>query len=614
MQGGGFMWGGAWRRLSPAVLVGLLALSLPPVAAHAVTDVSGEMDSNAPLIIDPSTDPVSPLSTTGPASGTVMVVQRMPVTKIVDEVTLGDLAVGPGCSSGTASAKVEESDSSGGAIAQFYSQGSTAISTTPSKLAWGFSPITMRKGRNYAFRVSVSGCSNMTRTLWPHNEAQVNPGPLACTSGPQGWKRMWHESGQDDAVAGCVDFPAGQRAFKANMPTGWLISDISQTGSNQWDVVTTGGGGTPPCYTPYWPNTYDTYGGTPAFWETSTSFPYHPKYACKWTQWASYDAPANQLPEHGWYYAQPWLAGTAAGARDMYLKLGIANYDALLEAHVPILRYDTDEDFHALSPGAATDFYDASDSPDDPDDANRLLDGNGVFASANPWVAFDQGLDTLTLGYLATSYTGLGPRGGTAADMGDFISERGNSDYANDATYMEALPGYAHRVYGRVAHGNDGKVWLQYWLFYYYDPQSSFGFGVHEGDWEMVQVGLDSSNNPDMAAYAQHGDGERCAWATDVESDDGRPVVYVARGSHAAYFEPGHYDDPQPDDDADGAGIEVGDPALVQVRTDTPSWVAWPGRWGDSGAASPRGPAYQSGGKWSDPTAWADSLSNCDVG
>ena len=175
---------------------------------------------------------------------------------------------------------------------------------------------------------------------------------------------------------------------------------------------------------------------------------------------------------------------------------------------------------------------------------------------------------------------------------------------------MEARPGYPNRIFGRVAHGSDGALWLQYWLYYYFDKQGRFGSGVHEGDWEMVQVRIDAAGNPDLAAYAQHSGGERCVWSQVNKDATGRPIVYVAQSSHAAYFRADSYQDPTPDDDADGEGIDA-TPALEQIRSESPSWVAWPGRWGDSDESSPRGPRWQPGSKWADPSAWAGGLTAC---
>ena len=88
--------------------------------------------------------------------------------------------------------------------------------------------------------------------------------------------------------------------------------------------------------------------------------------------------------------------------------------------------------------------------------------------------------------------------------------------------------------------GDGGRDWLQYWFWLYYNPKNLFGFGKHEGDWEMIQIGLGSDGEPELLAYAQHDSGE-ARKATEgewVERDGGRhPVVYVSPLSHASYFE-----------------------------------------------------------------------------
>lgn len=470
----------------------------------------------------------------------------------------------------------------------------------------------MRKGHGYTFLLERSGCSTFKRTTWAHNEPQINPGPARCAPGPQGWKRMWHEVGVDDVQPGCVDYPAGSRTFEASMPTGWLVSQIAQNGSSLWDVrMTSQSSGDPPpaCVTPNPPNTYDAYGAEPASWRPHPGNPFMADFSCEWSQYA----PFGTEVDDGWYYAQPWLTERMGAPRDMYLQLDTIDYDGLLASRAPIVAYNTNELFRAINPSAATDFYDSSDDPDDPDDANRLVDGDGAFASANPAIAGSQGIDVLDIDYLDDLYVaGVGRRAGTGAQSSDYLSERGSSavGYEQDASAMESLPGYGNRVYGRVVHDSAGKIWLQYWLYYYYDPQENFlGSGEHEGDWESVQVRLDASNNPDTAAYAQHGGGEACAWSA-ITKTDGHPVVYVALDSHASYFRAGDYEDPDPDDSADGAGGTI-QPAVIQVGEEDTGWIRWPGRWGDSGT-SPAGPAFQ-GSKWSDPGTWADGLRPCDV-
>ena len=75
---------------------------------------------------------------------------------------------------------------------------------------------------------------------------------------------------------------------------------------------------------------------------------------------------------------------------------------------------------------------------------------------------------------------------GRTASTSDFL-DAANGFYQQDAQRLRAA-GYGDRVYGRAV-TTGGKTWLQYWLFSYYNPQNVLGFGVHEGDWEFVQIG-----------------------------------------------------------------------------------------------------------------------------
>jgi hypothetical protein len=181
----------------------------------------------------------------------------------------------------------------------------------------------------------------------------------------------------------------------------------------------------------------------------------------------------------------------------------------------------------------------------------------------------------------------------------------------------------APTVYARAARREDGGAWLQYWMFYPAQDQDRglLRTGRHEGDWELVQFRLDRRGRPREAVYAQHSGAERCAWSV-VERKAGRPVVYAARGSHASYLRAGVRDRmwPDPNDEADGRGA-VFRPRIVRVSADAPAWMRWPGRWGGARAgwwvpgeqSSPRGPAFQPDGRWSDPEAWADRARACQA-
>jgi hypothetical protein len=188
-------------------------------------------------------------------------------------------------------------------------------------------------------------------------------------------------------------------------------------------------------------------------------------------------------------------------------------------------------------------------------------------------------------------------------------------DYVAQAQALHAQPRYANRVYGHWATGSDNRLWLGYWFFYFYnDYNLALGIGLHEGDWEMIQLRI-HDGAPDLAVYAQHRQAEKRPWAqvTKVPGDPNRPMVYVARGSHASYFEPGFHQTEAWYDLADGKRNSPRT-ALEIVTDDEPAWIAWPGVWGDTRARvggidqpSPKGPSAHA--SWTNPdgvlaTAW----------
>ena len=143
--------------------------------------------------------------------------------------------------------------------------------------------------------------------------------------------------------------------------------------------------------------------------------------------------------------------------------------------------------------------------------------------------------------------------------------------------------------------------WHQFWLWYLYNPWSIAGVGRHEGDWEFVQLGcVDAAGErPVLLTASQHRTGEkREFWRT--ERDAGRPVIYVALGSHANFFTPGD----RGDDEANGRGRVLDD---VQWR-DFGSWSSWQGLWGNSTGAgrSPESPGRQ-GDRWTRPHVYHSS-------
>jgi hypothetical protein len=189
----------------------------------------------------------------------------------------------------------------------------------------------------------------------------------------------------------------------------------------------------------------------------------------------------------------------------------------------------------------------------------------------------------------------------------------------------EARP--VERIYGHLAREGD-TTWLQYWLFYPYNPQDRgvLKTGRHEGDWELVQLRLDRNGRPDRATMAQHTWAEGCAWSELERRGIGKfeiPVVYVANGSQANHSRPGTYDRPWPDpnDEADGHGRRLR-PPLEVITDDAPRWVTEEARWGESRASfipgeesSPQGPMFQPNRRWSQPSSFdAEVARTCGSG
>jgi len=100
-------------------------------------------------------------------------------------------------------------------------------------------------------------------------------------------------------------------------------------------------------------------------------------------------------------------------------------------------------------------------------------------------------------------------------------------------------------VYGRQFTSNEDatKTVLQYWFFYVYnDWGTSVELGnSHQGDWEMVQIVLNSDEQPEMITYGFHHGGQRFEWGKEEvgKSEDGNhPLVYVTLGGHGCWNQP----------------------------------------------------------------------------
>ena len=158
---------------------------------------------------------------------------------------------------------------------------------------------------------------------------------------------------------------------------------------------------------------------------------------------------------------------------------------------------------------------------------------------------------------------------GYQVDLNALPAAGGKIDFPKDMKQPDTpLVGY-HRVMQ-----GGGLWWHQFWTFWLYNPKKYAGFGMHEGDWEMVQLGCidDDGEYPVLMTCSQHDGGERREyWRVELTHD--MPKVYAARDSHANYFSV-HSD---VTDQADGKG----DVLPIEWR-DFGIWAEWPGKWGNS--------------------------------
>jgi hypothetical protein len=295
---------------------------------------------------------------------------------------------------------------------------------------------------------------------------------------------------------------------------------------------------------------------------------------------------------------------------------------AALTSHAPTMHYDDGEKYRVLAPEVITRIFGKKQK-----ESNKLVRANGtVIAYPNPtWSN-----PPLSLEYLAPEGQNYANGAGLPVFATDFLSERDTHE-KDAALYQNGGEGggwtgvvpsravYQPTPYpeGDPLEPTDPHWWLQYWFFYYYnDPPSPTSTGDHEGDWEMIQIGLDKFGQPAISTYAQHGDSwaDNCLWE-DTEWQLGRlgglsPSVFVADGTHASYFQSGSLMGPTLDN-ADGDGLVEGTIPRFITAGDM-KWLSWPGKWGDS-SNSPHGPAVQ-GSKWSSPAAFYYQAEGCPIG
>lgn len=133
---------------------------------------------------------------------------------------------------------------------------------------------------------------------------------------------------------------------------------------------------------------------------------------------------------------------------------------------------------------------------------------------------------------------------------------------------------------------------LMFWWFFGYND--GFGSFNHQGDWEHVTLKVKDGaiENVYFAAHT----GGRSRSASELEWKDGRFSVYVAKGSHAAYWAPGDFHTFGSDKAAKGHRWEIRQ-TLCDLA-DQP-WRDYAGAWGEVGESGtttgPLGPWHKRG-------------------
>lgn len=269
-----------------------------------------------------------------------------------------------------------------------------------------------------------------------------------------------------------------------------------------------------------------------------------------------------------------------------------------LYRYAPVMRFDNGEDD---KPGDGEWFFPMRVTPITNNTGNRLTRENGALLARRN--ADGSGLNLSYLRGVPPLDTGVYPNGDAILEE-DRIDERSNDldTYRADAQRWQSDRRYRNRIFGHVVRhyerGFLAGAWLQYWFFYYYDDVPGTDAGDHEGDWEMVQVFVDRDAKPQVAVYNHHEGQSYCPWAK-IRKDHSRPVVFVARGSHASYFRSGNHGT-----DTHNDGDLRRTMRVIRIGNSSPRWLKWPGYWGASEGVpervpiiggslrSPRGPRF----------------------
>jgi len=275
------------------------------------------------------------------------------------------------------------------------------------------------------------------------------------------------------------------------------------------------------------------------------------------------------------------------------LTLTQSEKESLAMTFAPILHFDREE---RVFPVDAMYFLSCSDLKN-PGGATPIAPGTDLeLISAEPYSLPGQGY------FLDNRYGGV---------MDDGVMLKYEADRTN----------ISDNVYAHVTTSGDA-ILVQYWMFYVFDYGT---YNRHEGDWEMVEFILDQTLSPVAAVYSQHNGGQRIAW-NSVLTENGHPVVFVARGSHSNFpalgqgpIGPGadvvSTDGPTWTAGVDCAIVLLGEPGAGN-RPFEQSWLDFAGNWGECGGTwnsmtgknGPLGPAFREGGQMFTSASWGVAI------
>lgn len=155
------------------------------------------------------------------------------------------------------------------------------------------------------------------------------------------------------------------------------------------------------------------------------------------------------------------------------------------------------------------------------------------------------------------------------------------------------VPVFVHAKQDTCASSKSADYVIQYWWFFGYND--GFASQNHQGDWEHATAVVKRGSL--IGAYlAAHGKAKYYDRAELKPETGDQIVVYVAKGSHAAYPSVGGFPSPFDIDQTDAGGPQWDTSQYLLPLRERP-WKAFAGAWGEvgqiAGTTGPLGPWHK---------------------